>query len=87
MVRLFAFNLLFFLIPFAVYALWLLATRRPVGGTASWPSRVILWLTVAGAVLMVTVLVVFTSFTGAPLGATYVPAKIVEGVLVPGHFE
>jgi hypothetical protein len=87
MVRLFAFNLLFFLLPFAGYAVWLVTTRRPVGGAVNWPSRVILWLTVAGAALMVAVLVVFTSFTGAPLGAVYVPATIVDGVLVPGHFE
>jgi hypothetical protein len=36
---------------------------------------------------MVAVLVIFTSFPGAPLGAVYVPATIVDGVLVPGHFE
>jgi hypothetical protein len=87
MVRLFAVNLLFFLIPFIGYAAWLVVTRRPVSGAGIWPSRVILWLTVSGAVLMVAVLVIFTSFTGAPPGAVYVPATIVDGVLIPGHFE
>lgn len=87
MVRLLAVNLLFFLLPFAAYALWLLSTRRSVTGSAHWPVRVILGLAIAGAVLMVAVLVVFTSFTGAPPGAVYIPATIIDGKLIPGHFE
>ncbi|MBN8995503.1 MAG: hypothetical protein J0H63_01380 [Rhizobiales bacterium] len=87
MVRLLAVNLLFFLLPFAAYAAWLLITRRTIGGAGDWPRRMILWLAVAGAALMVAVLVVFTSFTGAPPGAVYVPATIVDGKLIPGHFE
>ncbi len=87
MARLLAINAVFFLIPFAGYAVWLIATRGTLAGSADWSTRAIVWLAAAGAGLMVIVLVLFTSFTGAPLGSRYVPATIVEGKLVPGHFE
>lgn len=87
MARLIAINAVFFLLPFAGYAAWLFATRGTLVGTVNWPTRAIVWLAGAGAALMVAVLVLFTSFTGAPLGSRYVPATIVDGKLVPGHFE
>jgi hypothetical protein len=73
MVRLVAFNVIFFLLPFGIYAGWLLATRGTVGGASDWPVRTITWL--------------FTQFDRSPPGGKYVPAEIIDGVLVPGHFE
>ncbi len=87
MARLIAFNAVFFLLPFAVYALWLFGTRGTLAGSVNWPVRAIAWLAGAGAALMVAALVVFTSFTGAPPGSKYVPATMVKGKLIPGHFE
>ena len=87
MARLVAFNVIFFLLPFAVYAGWLLATRGTVGGASDWPVRTISSLAIGGAALLIIALVAFTQFTGAPAGSTYVPAQVIDGVLVPGHFE
>ena len=87
MPRLIAFNAIFFLLPFGVYAAWLLATRGTVGTASDWPVRTIAYLAIGGAALMVIALVAFTQFTGAPAGSKYVPAQVIDGVLVPGHFE
>jgi Family of unknown function (DUF6111) len=87
MARLILFNAVFFLLPFAIYAGWLVVTQGSLAGSSQWPVRIIAWLAGAGAVLMVAALVIFTSFTGAPPGSKYVPATIVDGKLIPGHFE
>ena len=87
MARLVAFNVIFFLLPFGVYAGWLFATRGTIGAANDWPARTIAYLALGGAALMVVGLVAFTHFTGAAPGSKYVPAQVIDGVLVPGHFE
>jgi hypothetical protein len=87
MARFLAFNAIFFLLPFAGYAAWLVATRGSTGTAADWPVRKIGYLAITGAAFMVAALVAFTSFAGAPPGSRYKPATIENGKLVPGHFE
>ena len=88
MLRFVAFDAVFFLLPFAAYAAWLLATRRGLNSATSWPARTIAYLAVVGAVVMFAAVVVFTSFEGAPPGSVYKPATIGEnGEIIPGHFE
>jgi hypothetical protein len=87
MARFLAFNAIFFLLPFAGYAAWLVATRGSAGRAADWPIRTVAYLGISGAAVMVAALVVFTSFSGAPAGSHYKPAVIQNGKLVPGHFE
>jgi hypothetical protein len=88
MMRLVAFDALFFLVPFAVYALWLVITRGSLANIADWQARTIAWLAAGGAVLMVAVLVVFVHIGAPPAGGTYIPAHVDEdGTIVPGHFE
>ena len=87
MARFIAFNAIFFLLPFAGYAAWLVATRGTAGSAADWPVRTVGYLAIAGAVILVASLVVFTTFSGAPPGSRYKPATIQNGKLVPGHFE
>ena len=87
MARLVAFNAVFFLLPFGVYAAWLLATRGTVGGASDWPIRTITWLAVGGAALLIIAVVAFLQFDAAPPGGHYVPAQVIDGVLVPGLFE
>ena len=73
-----------FLIPFALYALFLLASRAGVFDRGSWPQVVVLRL--AGIALVMTIgsLMLLAHFSGAPPGSTYVPAHIENGKLVPG---
>lgn len=87
MVRLLAFNVAFFVLPFAGYAAWLVLTRGSVGTAEDWPFRTVAYLALAGAVTMIAALIVFISFTGGAPGTRYVPARIENGVIVPGRFE
>jgi hypothetical protein len=88
MARLLAFNAIFFLLPFAIYAGWLIATRGAASNSTDWPVKTIGYLAFAGAILMVIGLVFFLHFTGAPRSAVYHPATIdKDGRLVPGTLK
>jgi hypothetical protein len=88
MARLIAFNAIFFLLPFAVYAGWLAVTRGAVNNPAYWPLRTIVYLTIGGAAVMIAGLLVFIHFSSAPPGASYRPAVLDrEGRIVPGTLE
>lgn len=85
--RLIAFNLVFFLVPFGIYAAWLFYKRGTVNTVSDWPMKTIAWLALAGAVLMLSAIFAFLQFGGAPPGSTYIPAQIIDGELVPGRYE
>jgi hypothetical protein len=76
-----------FLAPFAAYAVFLWATRAGVLHPASWSIRALAWLTISALVLMIVSFVVIGQFSGAPPGATYVPAHMENGKFVPGRME
>jgi hypothetical protein len=86
MARFDAFAVLLFLVPFALYALWLVLSRRSLGASA-WPARVIGYLALAGALLIAAVLVLFVHFDTAPPGGVYVPAHMENGHIVESHIE
>ena len=73
-----------FLIPFAVYALFLVATRSGLLVQSSWPFHMIAKLAIGALVLVIVSLVLLANFSGAPPHSTYVPAHIENGKLVPG---
>ena len=73
-----------FLIPFAVYALFLVASRSGVFVQSSWTLTTIARLALVALVLVIASLVGLAHFTGAPPDSTYVPAHIENGKLVPG---
>lgn len=73
-----------FLIPFAIYGAYLVVTRAALFDTGSWPRPVVAKLTLGALVLTVLSLVLLAQYSGAPPGATYVPAHIENGKLVPG---
>jgi hypothetical protein len=88
MARLVAFNAIFFLLPFVIYAGWLFVTRGSASNPAYWPLRTVGLLALGGAIVMVVALVIFLQFTGAPPEANYRPATLGEdGRLVPGTLE
>ena len=84
MIRTFAMELGFFLIPFVLYLLLLLATRQGLLHPLSWPLQRVAWLSVAALLLSIAGLLWFTDMTGAPPASTYVPAHLENGKLVPG---
>ena len=73
-----------FLIPFAVYALFVIATRADVLHPSSWPLRIVLRLVVIAFLMVIASLLLLAHFSGAPPGSTYTPAHIENGKLVPG---
>ena len=74
-----------FLIPFAVYALFLVASRSSLLTRSSWPTNIIARLVLGSLLLVVLSLVLLAQFSGAPPHSTYVPAHIENGKLVPGE--
>jgi hypothetical protein len=73
-----------FLIPFAVYALVLIATRSGVLVKSSWPVQVIAKLVIGALLLVVVSFILLARFSGAPPHSTYIPAHVENGRLVPG---
>ncbi len=73
-----------FLIPFAVYALFLIATRSGVLAQSSWPAHLVAKLALGSLLLVVVSFLLLAHFSGAPPNSTYVPAHIENGRLVPG---
>jgi len=73
-----------FLIPFAVYAAFLVASRSGVWVKSSWPLHIVGKLAVSAFLLVIVSLLLLAHFSGAPPGSTYTPARIENGKLVPG---
>lgn len=73
-----------FLIPFVVYALFLVATRSGLLVQSSWPARIIARLLLGALLLVVISFILLAHYSGAPPNSTYVPAHIENGRLVPG---
>ena len=73
-----------FLIPFVVYALFLVASRSDLLMRSSWPVIVVGRLLLGSLLLVVLSLILLAQFTGAPPHSTYVPAHLENGRLVPG---
>jgi hypothetical protein len=73
-----------FLIPFAVYALFLIATRSGLLAQSSWPLHVIAKLALGSLLLVVVSFILLAHFSGAPPNSTYIPAHIENGKFVPG---
>ena len=83
MIRTGATEVILFLLPFALYAVFLLATRANVLHPNSWPLAHISWLLGAALLLVVGSFIYFANYSGAPVGSTYVPAHIEDGKFVP----
>ena len=73
-----------FLIPFAVYAMFLIATRSGVMASSSWPVHLLAKLVLGSLLLVVVSFVLLAHFSGAPPNSTYIPAHIENGKFVPG---
>jgi hypothetical protein len=73
-----------FLIPFAVYVAFLLATRSGLLVQTSWPLPIVARLAVGSLLLVVVSFVLLAHFSGASPNSTYIPAHIENGRLIPG---
>jgi Family of unknown function (DUF6111) len=73
-----------FLIPFVVYALFLVASRTGLLQQTSWPVHIIARLVLGSLVLVVVSFILLAHFSGAAPDTTYIPAHIENGKFVPG---
>jgi Family of unknown function (DUF6111) len=73
-----------FLIPFAIYAVFLIATRSGVFNQSSWPAALVAKLVLGSLLLVIVSFVFLAEFSGAPPESTYTPAHMEGGHLVPG---
>lgn len=73
-----------FLIPFALYAAFLIATRAQVFDQSSWPLSLVGKLVLGSLLLVIVSFVFLAEFSGAPPDSTYEPAHVEDGRLVPG---
>jgi hypothetical protein len=89
-------NLLLFLLPTLIYVAWIVMTRAPeteespgkgAGVAKILDDAPLLWLFVAGAVLVVLTLIAFGSSSGGRPGQHYEPPAIRDGRIEPGHLE
>ncbi|HZD91155.1 MAG TPA: DUF6111 family protein [Pseudolabrys sp.] len=85
MARSLATEALLFLAPFALYAVFLGATRAGVLEPKAWPLSRVIWLAVCALALMIGSFVYLASYSGSPPGSAYVPAHMENGKLVPGR--
>lgn len=86
MIRIVIENLFVFLLPTLLYVGWVAFRRN------DWPGLLnvlkeapLVYLFVAGAVMMLTALLAFSSRTGHRPGEGYVPPSFEGGTLNPGH--
>ena len=80
-------DIVLFLLPFAVYAVWLkLGGSDPITALMVRRSPLV-WLLIGGLVLAILGFVALAQFGGAPPGELYVPPHEVNGRIVPGHFK
>jgi hypothetical protein len=73
-----------FLIPFAIYALFLVASRAGLLAPDSWPLHLVAKLAAAAMVLVVLSFFMLARFSEAPPNSTYIPAHVENGQFVPG---
>jgi hypothetical protein len=74
-----------FLTPFVAYAIFLWATRAGVIDPEAWTPKALIWLTMAALAAVIAGFVAIAEFSGARPGATYIPAHIEDGRVVPGR--
>jgi hypothetical protein len=73
-----------FLIPFAVYALFLIASRTGLLARTSWPLYTLARLAVGALLLVAISLVLLAHFSIGTTNSTYIPAHVENGKFVPG---
>lgn len=75
---------LLFLLPFAVYAIWLATSGRGWRAPEHWRGVPMVWLVASGVALTLASLATLALTTGGSTRSLYIPAHSENGVFVPG---
>ena len=88
MIRRIATEIGLFLIPFVVYAAFLLATRSGILHADAWIFRRVAGVAIASLILMIgSLVIVLVQFGQPPPNADYVPAHTENGKFVPQTYR
>jgi hypothetical protein len=88
MIRVVIENILLFLTPMAMYIAYMLLTRRADSAGAVVSDAPLIWLFVAGALLVVATLVFYGSTSGGRPGQVYIPPHMgKDGRIEPGEIK
>jgi hypothetical protein len=88
MIRIVAENILLFLLPTIVYVAYVYMTREEKPGAARvLDDAPLIWLFIAGALLVLVTLVTFGSISGGKPGQVYTPPALKDGRIEPGHLD
>lgn len=88
MIRIVVENILIFLLPTIVYVAYVYMTREEKpGGARVLDDAPLIWLFIAGAVLVLVTLVTFGSMSGGKPGQIYTPPALKDGRIEPGHID
>lgn len=86
MIRIIIENLLLFLLPTLVYATYVFVRRRSVGDDRPvLDGAPLVWLIMAGVLLLAATLVFFGNTSGGKPGAPYQPPVYKDGKIEPGR--
>ena len=86
MIRMVIENILLFIAPTALYVAYVLLVRKDdASGKDVLADAPLLWLCVAGAGLVMLVMVAFGSMSGGAPSQGYEPPVFKDGKIVPGH--
>ena len=88
MIRVVIENILLFLLPTVMYIAYVLLTRSNTSAGTIVNDAPLIWLFVAGALLVGATLVYYASITpGAGPGAVYTPPRMKNGQIEPGTLK
>lgn len=82
--RVILFEFVIFLLPFVAFAAWAYA-KRGEGSEPLFANAPIYWLSVTGLVGVLVGFLSFSSITRTGTDVVYEPARMVDGVIVPGR--
>jgi len=85
MIRILGYDLFLFLLPFAVFAVWIALGRKNPFRRDAWQDAPTFWLIVIALVMAIVGLLGLAQFGGSETGV-YVPPRYENGTVVPGHF-
>jgi hypothetical protein len=87
MLRPFLYESVLFLLPFLVYAAWLVLQKRNPASLEGWTGAPIVLLLLLAALTTGVGLALVGHFGGAPAGSRYVPARLEDGKLIEPRWE
>ena len=86
MLRVVLIDIILFLLPFMVYAAYMVWVKG-VAPKSAMAGAPVLWLIVAGFVVLIVGFLTLVQFSGGDRAGTYHPSVLEDGVIKPGSID